>query len=358
MRPIQLGIGVPSSLERAAMNIFGSILILVRAFFGNRIVLAAENLALRQQLAVLHRSVKRPKLRKRDRIFWVWLSRLWKDWRSSLLVVQPATVVRLHRQGFKLCWRWKSRLGKPRRPKIDQVFRDLIRRMSHENPLWGAPRIQSEMRLLGYDIAKSTVERYLARSRKPSSPTWRGFLQNHISEIAAIDFFTVTTVAFRLLYCFIVLRHDRRRVVHFNVTSHPTARWTAQQVVDAFPFDEAPRFLIRDRDGFYGLGFVQRVKHMCVEEVIIAYRSPWQSPYVERLVGSIRRECLDHFIVLNETHLLRILSSYFEYYHESRTHLSLARNAPLPRKVELPCRGRIVSTPQVGGLHHRYSRAA
>jgi transposase InsO family protein len=230
--------------------------------------------------------------------------------------------------------------------------------MSLENPLWGTPRIHSELHLLGYAVAESTVAKYMSRHRKPPSQTWRTFLANHVGDIAAIDFFVVPTVRFRLLYCFIVLRHERRRVVHFNVTQHPTARGTAQQIIEAFPWDEAPRFLIRDCDGIYGQDFCECVKHMGIEEVVIAYRSPWQSPFVERLTGSIRRECLDHLIVFNEDHLLRILTAYFAYYHESRTHLSLDRNAPIPREVEHPNAGKVISIPQVGGLHHRYSRAA
>ena len=198
----------------------------------------------------------------------------------------------------------------------------------------------------------------MCRHRKPPSQTWRTFLENHVPDIAAIDFFVVTTVHFRLLYCFIVLRHDRRRVVHFHVTAHPTARWTTQQIVEAFPFDEAPRFMIRDRDGVYGQDFRERVRAMGIEEVVIAYRSPWQSPYVERLIGSIRRECLNHVIVFNEAHLRRILKGYFAYYHESRAHLSLERNAPVPRRIEHPSEGNVIAIPQVGGLHHRYTRAA
>ena len=242
--------------------------------------------------------------------------------------------------------------------KIDAEIRRLIRRMSRENATWGSPRIQSELALLGYTVDQSTVAKYMCRHRKPPSQTWRTFLDNHVGHIAAIDFFVVPTVRFRLLYCFVVLRHDRRRVVHFNVTAHPTARWTAQQVIEAFPFDEAPRFMVRDRDGIYGHDFRERVKHMGIEEVVIAYRSPWQSPYVERLIGSIRRECLDRVIVLNEAHLRRILTSYFAYYHEARTHLSLGRNAPFLREIEPPHRGRVVAIPQVGGLHHHYRRAA
>jgi putative transposase len=340
------------------MDAVKSILCLLRALVLSRATLAAENLALRQQLIVLQRSVKRLRLRKRDRLFWVWLSMLRKDWACCLLIVKPDTIVRWHREGFRLYWRWKSRNEPAGRPKINAEIRRLIRRMSRENPTWGAPRIQSELQLLGHTVAESTVARYMCRRRRPPSQTWRTFIKNHVREIAAIDFFLVQTVRFRLLYCFVVLRHDRRRVVHFNVTPHPTARWTAQQVVEAFPYDEAPRFLIRDHDGIYGECFRQRVKRMGIKEVVIAYQSPWQSPFVECLIGSIRRECLDHVIVLNEAHLLRILTSYFECYHRSRTHLSLDRNAPHPRQVEPPSLGKVVAIPQVGGLHHRYTRAA
>jgi putative transposase len=230
--------------------------------------------------------------------------------------------------------------------------------MARENPLWGAPRIQSELALLGLKIAESTVAKYMGSARKPPSQTWRTFLENHVGDIAAIDFFVVATVSFRLLYCVLVLRHDRRRVVHFNVTPYPSARWTAQQVVEAFPFDTAPRFLIRDHDGIYGGDFRERVQHLGIEEIVIAYRSPWQSSYVERLIGSIRRECLKHVIAFNEAHLLRILTAYFAYYHEARPHLSLGRNAPLPRQIELPERGKVIAIPHLGGLHHRYTRAA
>ena len=339
------------------MSVVRVIDILLRALLLPRAVLAAELLAVRHQLGALQRSVRRPRLRRRDRIFWVWLSRLWADWRPSLIIIKPDTVLRWHRDGFRLYWRWKSR-GKPGRPKIAPEIRRLIRQMSRENVTWGSPRIQSELALLGYTVDQSTVVKYMDRHRKPPSQTWRTFLDNHVPEIAAIDFFVVPTVRFQLLYCFIVLRHDRRRVVHFNVALHPTARWTGQQIVEAFPYAEAPRFMIRDRDGIYGVDFRERVKHMGIEEVVIAYRSPWQSPYVERLIGSIRRECLDHMIVFSEAHLRRIMTSYFAYYHEVRTHLSLGRNAPIPRKVEPPSRGRVIAIPQVGGLHHRYTRAA
>jgi putative transposase len=230
--------------------------------------------------------------------------------------------------------------------------------MCRENPTWGAPRIVSELVLLGHAVAESTVAKYMVRQPKPPSQNWRTFLANHVGQIAAIDFFTVPTVMFRVLYVFLVLRHDCRRVAHYNVTTHPTAQWAAQQIVEAFPFEEVPRFLLRDRDGIYGRDFRDRVEHMGIEEVLIAFRSPWQSPYVERLIGSIRRECLDHVIVLSEEHLRRTLAEYFEYYHEARAHLSLERNSPIPRPVCPPSQGKVVAKAYLGGLHHRYTRAA
>ena len=334
------------------------VFIFLRSLVRCRAELAAENLALRQQLAILKEKIKLPRLRPRDRVFWVWLSKLWSNWRSTLLIVQPATVVRWHRRGFKLYWRWKSRWKKPGRPQVWRETRDLVRRMCRENPTWGAPRIHSELCLLGYDVSETTVGKYMIRNRKPPSPTWQSFLDNHLRDIVAIDFFTVPTATFRILFAFVVLRHDRRVVVRFNVTAHPTAEWAAQQIVEAFPDDTAPRFLIRDRDGIYGGQFKDRVSNMGIKQVVTARRSPWQNPYVERLIGSIRRECLNHVIVLNERHLRRILRSYFEYYHKSRTHLSLDRNAPIQRAVEPRRLGKVIAIPQVGGLHHRYRRAA
>ena len=340
------------------MGVLKACVLFLRAMLVPKASLAIENLVLRQQLAVCKQRVKRPRLRRRDRVFWVWVSRFWPNWQSALIIVQPATVIRWHRQGFKLYWRWKSPNGRPGRPPIEREIRDLIRCMSRENPTWGAPRILSEMLLLGYHVAEGTVAKYMVRSRKPPSQTWRTFLDNHVRDIAACDFFTLPTATFRVLYVFIVLRHDRRHVVHFDVTTDPSAEWTAQQVVNAFPFDEAPRFLIRDRDGIYGDYFTKRVESMGIDQVPIAPRAPWQNPYCERVIGSIRRECLDHVIVFNEAHLKRIVISYFDYYHDSRPHLSLSRNSPVPREVEPPCRGKVVSISQVGGLHHRYSRVA
>ncbi|MEX2172312.1 MAG: integrase core domain-containing protein [Pirellulales bacterium] len=338
------------------MSVIEIVFLLCRAVCLSPAALLAEIVVLRQQLAVFKREQPRPRLRRRDRIFWVWLSRVWIDWRSALVIVQPETVVRWHRSGFRLYWRFKSR--KSGRPKVTTEVRQLIRRMARENPLWGAPRIQAELRLLGHELAESTVAKYLPRNHKPPSPTWKTFLKNHLGETAAIDFFVVPTATFRVLYVFVVLSLDRRKVLHFNVTAHPSSQWTAQQITEAFPFDNAPRFLQRDRDSIYGDVFQQRVQSLGIEEVVSAPRSPWQNPYVERLIGSIRRECLNHVIVLGEQHLSRILTDYFRYYNESRTHLSLDGNPPHPRDVEPPDRGKVIAVPQVGGLHHRYARVA
>jgi putative transposase len=327
-------------------------------FLRSRVSLAAENLALRHQLGVLQRSARRPRLRPRDRVFWVWLSRLWSGWRSSPIIVQPETVVRWHRQGFRLYWHWKSRRRGPGRPRVCAEIRDLIRQMSQENPLRGSPRIRDELGLLGINVAKSTVAKYMVKPDKPRDQSWKTFLDNHLPDLAAIDFFTVPTVTFRVLYCFLVLRLERRVVVHFNITSNPTAAWTAQQLVEAFPYDETPRFHIRDRDNAYGDVVRERVRGLGIEEVLFAPHSPWRNPFVERLIGSVRRECLDHVIVFSEAHLLRVLIQFFEYYHESRAHQSLHGNSPVPREIQPPERGQVVSTPVLGGLHHSYRRAA
>jgi transposase InsO family protein len=222
----------------------------------------------------------------------------------------------------------------------------------------GAPRIHGELLKLGIDIGPTTVASYMPRTRKPPSQSWRTFLKNHAQEIAAIDFFTVPSATFKILYVFLVLSHDRRRVLHFNVTESPSARWTALQIVQAFPWDTAPRFLLRDRDAIYGEEVQRALRNCGIEDVPTAPRSPWQNAYVERLIGSIRRECLDHVVILNELHLRRVLREYLTYYEEARTHLGLAKDCPVPRAVEPSERGEIVAIPHVGGLHHRYTRRA
>jgi transposase InsO family protein len=232
--------------------------------------------------------------------------------------------------------------------------------MSIENPLWGAPRVRDELHLLGLEVAESTVATYMVRRRSgPPSQTWRSFLKNHVACTAPCDFFVVPTITFRLLYCFVVLGHGRRRIVHVNVTAHPTARWAAQQIVEAFPADGTePRYLLRDRDSICGGYFRHRVKNMGVKEVLISPRSPWQNPYCERVIGSVRRECTDHVVVLNEAHLRRVLRGYKDYYNASWPHSLLKGDAPMGREVEPPALGKIVAIPRVGGLHHRCTRAA
>ncbi|MCZ6828720.1 MAG: integrase core domain-containing protein [Gammaproteobacteria bacterium] len=317
-----------------------------------------ENLALRQQVALLRQSVKRPRATPADKLFWILFSRYVDGWRNTLHALHPDTIVRWHRYGFRQYWRWKSRGPKPGRPAIDTTLRRLIRDMQSTHIGWGAPRIHGELLKLGIEVSQATVSKYMPRTKKPPSQTWRTFLENHADCIAGIDSFTLPTATFRILYVFIVLSHDRRQVVHFNATEHPTAQWTAQQLVDAFPFDSAPRYLLRDRDAIYAEKVQRRIRSLGIDEVITAARSPWQNPYVERIIGSIPRDCLDHVIVLNERHLRRILREYFTYYHTSRTHLSLNKDPPESRAVESVVSGNIVALPRVGGLHHRYTRIA
>jgi len=326
--------------------------------FKTRAALQLENLALRHQLGVLHRSVKKPKLTPFDRLLWACLCRAWADWRSTLIVVKPETVIAWHRKGFRLFWTWKVRHGHPGRPSVPKDVRDLIRLMSRANPTWGAPRIHGELLKLGMKIGETSVSKYMDGHRRPPSQTWRTFLENHVKNLVSVDFFTVPTLRFQVLYVFLVLAHDRRRILHFGVTAHPTAEWTAQQLREAFPWDTAPRYLLRDRDRIFGADFSKQVQDMAIQEVLSAPRSPWQRAYVERVIGTIRRECLDHVIILNEASLYRQLKSFVTYYHDSRTHLSLGKDSPESRAVQPPELGRIVAIPEVGGLHHRYERRA
>jgi len=336
-----------------------TLFVTLSSIFRSRAALQLENLALRHQVGVLQRSArKRPRLTPVDRLLWVWLSRVWSGWRSTLAIVQPETVIAWHRAGFRLFWTWKVRRGQPGRPVICRDVRDLIRQICRENPGWGAPRIHGELLKLGIDIGESSVSKYMVRCRKPPAQSWRTFLENHLTQLVSIDFFTVPTIRFQVLYVFLVLAHDRRRILHFNVTAHPTAEWTGQQLREAFPFEHLPRYLLRDRDAIFGDEFRRQVRDMGIHEVLSTPRSPWQRAYVERVIGSIRRECLDHVIVFHESSLRRTLDSYFDYYHRSRTHLSLGKDSPDPRTIQPAGMGPVVALPQVGGLHHRYERRA
>jgi len=329
----------------------------VGSWLKSRGQLRAENLALRHQLNIVRRrSPGRLRLRNSDRVLFVWLYRLWPGVLDSIVIIKPASVARWHRRGFKAFWRWKSR-GRPGRPKISAEVRNLIREVSLANPLWGAPRIHGELLKVGIDVAQSTVAKYMVKGRRPPSQSWKTFLRNHADGadgIAAVDFFVAPTAAFKLLYAFLVLSHDRRRLVHIAVTTSPTADWVARQISEAFPWDTAPRNLIRDRDGTYGRAFRRHLGAMGIRDRPTAPRSPWQNAYVERLIGSIRRECLDHMIILGEAHLRCVLRSYADYYNGTRTHLSLDKDTPLSRKVRRE--GRIQFVPHLGGLHNSLVR--
>jgi putative transposase len=339
-------------------SLFVALLAFAASTFRTRAALQAEILALRHQLAVFQKNApSRLRWQRSDRLLWVLLSRWWPGWLRSLHIVRPDAVIAWHRRAFAWYWRRKSR-RRPERPNVAAEIRNLIRNMSEANPLWGAPRIHGELLKLGIEVAQSTVAKYLRRPRKPPSQAWRTFLTNHMEQMASIDFFVVPTATFRILFVFVVLSHARRRVLQFQVTDHPSQEWTMQQLREAFPWDHACRYLLRDRDAIYGGDLVAMTKGLGMEEVISAPRSPWQNPYVERLIGSIRRECLDHIIVWNQRSLRRTLQSYFSYYQRSRPHLALAKDAPESRAVEKPERGRVVAIPQVGGLHHRYQRRA
>ena len=326
--------------------------------FKQRRELAIENLVLRQQLALFNRNHKRLRPRRRDRLFWVWMSRIWEQWRESLIVVKPDTVVRWHRRGFALYWTWLSRRNPVGRPGSSREIRDLIRKIASANPLWGSPRIHGELLKLGMEISERTVARLMPKRRNPPSQPWRAFLDNHLKDLVSIDFFVVPTATFRVLFVLVVLAHERRRVVHFNVTEYPTALWTAEHIIQAFPGRSEPQYLLRHRDRIYGEEFRERIQAIGIKEIMTAPRSPWQNRFCERLIASIRRDCLNHVIVLGESHLRRILGHYFHYYRKYRTHLSLEKDTPEPRPIQDVSIGEVIEIPEVGGLHHHYERRA
>jgi transposase InsO family protein len=327
--------------------------------FRSRASLELEVIALRHQLSILqrrHRGVK--KLPIPDRYFWAWLYRIWPRALDVMVLVKPDTVIDWHRKGFRMYWRWLSR-NKPRGYSTSRELRNLIRDISRANPLWGCNRIQGELLKLGFDVSNTTVWRYMCPRRSPSpSPSWSVFIRNHMRDIVAIDMFVVITAGFRMLYAVIVLGHDRRRIIHFGVTDRPNQNWLVQQVSKAFERNTLPRYLVRDRDAAYGSRFNARMRALGIRQLITAPQSPWQNVYVERVIQSIRHECLNHVIIFNERHLRRILSSYVKYYNRTRTHLSLQQDCPESRRVEPPTAGKIVAIPEVGGLHHRYERRA
>ena len=330
----------------------------VRVFFRSRSDTALEVLALRQQLAVLKRQRRRPALGSLDRLFWTTLRSFWPRWSDVLIIVKPETVVAWHRAGFRLYWRWRSR---PRggRPKITEEIRMLITRIADENANWGAPKVHGELLKLGFAISERTVARYLRRIRRRGDPgqQWLAFLRNHREAIVAFDFFTVPTLTFRLLYCFFVIEHGRRRILHFNVTSHPTAQWVVQQLREAFPGDSPYRYVILDHDAEFDADVIAFLQATGLKLKRTGVQAPWQNGVAERWVGSCRRELLDHVIALNEEHLRRLVRDYISYYHQDRTHDGLEKDAPQRRSIEPKpsANASVVSRSRLGGLHHRYT---
>src|SRR5271169_5144870 len=332
--------------------------------FRSREDLVLENLALRQQLVVLHACRPRRRLAVGHKLFWVGLRRLWSRWKDPLILVTPRTVVRWHRAGFRLYWKWLSRArGTGGRKPVGKEIRALIFQMVAENPTWGAPRIHGELLKLGFDVSEPTVSRWVRRAPRPTDPAkrWLTFLRNHREAIAAMDFFTVPTLTFGVLYCLFIISHDRRRILHHNVTRNPNALWVALQVNETWEYGEQPqRFLIFDRDSMFSAAVVSTVKAMGSQAIRTAFRSPWQNGIAERWVGSVRRDLLDHVIVINQRHLRRLLKDYVCYYHEDRTHLGLEKDTPRGRVAAavVPSDNEIISLPRLGGLHHRYAVAA
>jgi transposase InsO family protein len=336
------------------IGLFCFVLAVLASPFKSKLRLEAENAVLRHQLIVLRRKLKgRARLTNNDRWFFVQMYRCFPSILKVVTIVQPETLVSWHRAGFRGYWRWKSR-RRGGRPPIEAELRALIRLMSTENLLWGAPRIHGELLKLGFNVAQSSVAKYMVKRHGSPSQGWKTFLRNHAPDIAAMDLFVVPTIGFKLLYGFVIVRIDRRDLVWINVTTNPTAEWIAGQITEAFPWDGAPGYMIRDRDRIYGAVVTRRLRAMGIRDKPIAPASPWQNGIAERLIGSIRRECLDHIVILGEVHLRRILKSYAAYYNSVRTHRSLHKDAPTFRPIQQI--GIIGSHPILGGLHHHYGR--
>src|ERR1700726_1807111 len=335
-------------------DLFRLIVWMVPDLFRSRTALEVEIWMLRQQINVLRRTApKKQTFSSIDRLIFVCLYRLVPGVRDALAIVKPETVIKWHRAGFRSYWSWKSRRGAGR-PTVRQEIRKLIREMSIVNPVWGAPRIHGELLKLGVGIGQTSVAKYMVRRRDPPSQGWRTFLRNHPDGVAATDMFGVPTISLRLLYGLLIMGHGRRHILWFGVTAHPTAEWIANQATESCGWEQAPRYLIRDRDGAYGEVFIRRLRSIGIRDRPTSPRSPWENAYAERLIGSIRRECLDHVVVFGERHLRHILLSYMKYHNEIRTHLSLEKDAPVSRAVKLA--GTILCRPVLGGLHHQYVR--
>src|SRR5712692_4373747 len=333
------------------------LLSLLRSAVRDRDALVAENLLLRYQLAVLTRPTrKRPRLRARDKLFWVVVRTLRDDWRRHLVVVRPESVIRWHREAWRLFWRWRSR-GPLGRRRLSAEVRELIVIMARDNPRWGSERIRGELLKPGLVVSKRSIQRYRQRGpAHPPSQMWRTFLANHAHHLWAADLLTVQTLTFKTLYVLVFIAHGRRQLVHINITANPTAAWVWRQVIEATPWGHKPRHLLRDRDRVYGRDFRQRTRRIGIDAIATPVRSPRANAVVERVIGTLRRECLDHLIILNEQHLRSVLAEFVGYYNAERPHRTLRLETPEPalRAVEGPVRSR----PVLGGLHHVYERVA
>src|SRR2546425_4864360 len=333
------------------------LLSLMRATMRDREALVAENLLLRHQLAVLTRPTrKRARLRTRDKLFWVLVRTLRRDWRRHLVAVRPESVIRWHRQAWRLLWRWRSR-GPIGRPRLSAEVRELIVTMARDNPRWGSERIRGELLKLGLVVSKRSIQRYRRRGpAHPSSQTWRTFLANHAHHLWAADLLTVHTLTFKTLYVLVFIAHGRRELVHVNVTANPTAAWVWRQIIQATPWGRTPRHLLHDRDAVYGRDFRQRARRIGIDAIVTPVASPRANAIIERFIGTLRRECLDHLIILDEQHLRSVLDEFVRYYNLERPHRTLRLETPVPvlRGVD----GSVRSRPVLGGLHHVYERAA
>jgi len=346
----------------------GYIWILLCALLGPKARLAARLLAAESQLAMCQRRIEekrqpKPQFTPTFRLLWVVLSRVWNQWHQVAHLMQPGTVKRWHTTAFRFYWRWRSR-RRAGRPSIAREMRNLIRRLSRENPLWGAERIRDTLKLLGYEPpCEDTIRKYMTKPRnaRPKSTTWLPFLRNHLDVSWAIDFFTVVTVNFAFHYVFVVFQHGRRRVIHFAITQSPSLAWVIQQLREATPYGQHPRYLFRDNDRIYGSQVNAFLESCGIQEVRIAYQSPWQNPYMERFVGTLRRELLDHVIVLSPGHLKRLLREFIEeYYHIERPHQGLSGDTPMASQhaKDMVEPSKLISFAVCGGLHHRYERVA
>jgi len=335
---------------------FKSLFLFFLGFFRSKSQLQLEVIYLRKQIEILHRTCPKVKTKKTDRLFFGFMKNFLSTWKENLFIVKPETLIKWHREGFRIYWKWISK-KKYGRPKTNKEIRDLIKQIANENPLWGVPRIHVELLKLGFSVSQSTVQRYIPkRGGRTTGQRWKTFLRNHSKEIISIDFLTVPTINLKLVHVLVIIEHHRRKIVHVNVTKNPTAEWTLQQIRNFLFAYDMPKYLIRDRDGKYGHLFSEGISHLGIKQIITSYRSPWQNGYVERVIGSIKRECLDHVIILNEVHLRNVLAEYLSYYNKYRTHLGINKDSPDGRPVQKT--GKIEKFPAVNGLHHCYFRQA